>query len=490
MVVENTYGYDSASNRTWRENTLTHGTTPALDEYYTYDGLNRLKDVDRGTLAGTHPNYTAPTSPTFQQDWGLSATGNWATFNNNGTNQTRTHNLVNEVTAVSNWLNPQHDKAGNMTLAPRPGNETSTTEGLVNTYDSWNRLRKVEKNDATLGTGGVGGISPTPATPATLIAQYEYDGIHRRIRKIIYEQATKDEETEEETPTTPTTPTVDYVIDYYYNTSWQVLEIRLDGDEDPLKQYAWDIRYIDAPIVRWHDSDTDGTIDDTLYYTNDANMNVTSLIDPSTQAVVERYSYDPYGKLTVYDASWTTRANGTAYDNEVLYCGYRRDYETGLDHVRIRPYHCTMGRFIVADPSHYPDGMNHYQYCISDPLSHTDWLGEAPGATTQPSVLRRYTKLANPYTRKKPALADYDGHREAYMEDLNKWYNEQAAAERAEKERKEAEEIRRQREADAADAVKDVADVVVDVTGEYARKVGENVLRTPTSIPPSTSSLE
>ena len=51
-----------------------------------------------------------------------------------------------------------------------------------------------------------------------------------------------------------------------------MLEVHEGGDADnPLKQFVWDIRYIDAPVVRFHDGDTDGTIDDTLYYTTDAN---------------------------------------------------------------------------------------------------------------------------------------------------------------------------------------------------------------------------
>ena len=45
----------------------------------------------------------------------------------------------------------------------------------------------------------------------------------------------------------------------------------------PFDQYVWDIRYIDAPVVRFHDGDTDGSYNDpednTLYYCNDANYN-------------------------------------------------------------------------------------------------------------------------------------------------------------------------------------------------------------------------
>ena len=67
------YGYDRASNRTWR----TDGVLTGYDELYTYDGLYRLTDQKRGTLNGTQ---TAITSGTFEQQWGLDATGNWKTF--------------------------------------------------------------------------------------------------------------------------------------------------------------------------------------------------------------------------------------------------------------------------------------------------------------------------------------------------------------------------------------------------------------------------
>ncbi|REK45958.1 MAG: hypothetical protein DWQ46_07750 [Planctomycetota bacterium] len=57
-----------------------------------------------------------------------------------------------------------------------------------------------------------------------------------------------------------------------------------------MNHYVWDVTYVDAPIFRY-----DGT--DTYYYTSDANMNVTALVDASTGLVVERYHYDPYGRV-------------------------------------------------------------------------------------------------------------------------------------------------------------------------------------------------
>jgi hypothetical protein len=67
----------------------------------------------------------------------------------------------------------------------------------------------------------------------------------------------------------------------------------------------------------------------TLYCCTDANQSVAALVDASG-TVVERYLYDPYGKATVCDGSWTPReGNASAYSNEVLFTGHRLDPESG-----------------------------------------------------------------------------------------------------------------------------------------------------------------
>ncbi len=65
------YGYDPASNRTFRKNASDPGNHH--DWHYGYDGLQRLKYADRGTLASPP---TGVTDPQFAQCWSLDATGN------------------------------------------------------------------------------------------------------------------------------------------------------------------------------------------------------------------------------------------------------------------------------------------------------------------------------------------------------------------------------------------------------------------------------
>jgi len=85
-------------------------------------------------------------------------------------------------------------------------------------------------------------------------------------------------------------------------------------------------------------------------------MNVTALVNASG-AMVERYQYDPYGKVTILDGTtgcqteWATDADQVSdVANDILYCGYRFDSETGLYHVRHRYYHPTLGRWASRDP--------------------------------------------------------------------------------------------------------------------------------------------
>ena len=73
------------------------------------------------------------------------------------------------------------------------------------------------------------------------------------------------------------------------------------------QQYIWSPLYVDTPILR--DSyDANGNLSRaTIYYHTDANHNVTAVTD-SSGVVVERYAYDAYGNVTVYNADWTLKS--------------------------------------------------------------------------------------------------------------------------------------------------------------------------------------
>ncbi|MDD4891391.1 MAG: hypothetical protein PHU85_15840, partial [Phycisphaerae bacterium] len=76
-VDEFRYGYDRGGNRTFRENKVARDASLGLDEWYVYDGLDRLIASTRGSLGGgTFPNYTGILgTPSNQQGWALDQLG-------------------------------------------------------------------------------------------------------------------------------------------------------------------------------------------------------------------------------------------------------------------------------------------------------------------------------------------------------------------------------------------------------------------------------
>jgi RHS repeat-associated protein len=94
----------------------------------------------------------------------------------------------------------------------------------------------------------------------------------------------------------------------------------------------------------------------TRYYPHCNHLYSVAALTNAAGAVVERYSYDAYGKQKITDASGNlTRAkSGVGWDRG--FTGYISDQETGLLHARARQYSPTLGRFISRDKVGYVDG--------------------------------------------------------------------------------------------------------------------------------------
>ena len=278
------YTYDAAGNRLSNANL----TDAALDASYGYDQLDRLtSDVQNGKT----------------ETWGLDSLGNWETFNNGTTAQSRTTDAANEIQSItqpSGTTPMTYDAAGNMT--------SDGTNTYV--YDAWDRLVAVHQGSLSGG----------------LVAQYSYDGTNRRIEQLTDFNAKG----------------VAQSVVHYFLDGQQVIETRLAASAStpatsvsPQYQYIYSPRYIDAPILR--DTYSGGVLQASqrVYYLDDANYNVTALVNPSGQ-VVERYNYDAYGNVTVYNATWTSTLQSSSVGNTILYTGRELDAETGLYYYRAR----------------------------------------------------------------------------------------------------------------------------------------------------------
>jgi len=185
-IVRIQHGYDRVGNRMYRKDMVS--TTNS--ELYSYDGVNQIKSLNRGTLNSSNDGITGST---FTESWNFDGTGNWLQYNRAGSAiENRTHNAANEVQTTCT-----HDRNGNMTVMP----------GLQGKYDAWNRL--VEVRNAS----------------NVLLATYAYNGLNHRVRKTVSNVVTTS----------------------FFNRDWQELE---STTSSTTSVYVWGLRYIDDIVYR------------------------------------------------------------------------------------------------------------------------------------------------------------------------------------------------------------------------------------------------
>jgi len=335
------HGYDRVGNRNYRMNLA--DPNRLHDEYYWYDGVDRLNDMERGTLNSAN---TGIEMLAFAQCWRLDATGNWIGFREDDMGdgvwdfvQERTCNSVNEISVVNSfagpaWITPTYDAAGNMTLIPQ---SASPTTGFTAKYDAWNRL-------VQLSAGGI------------TVAQYEYDGMKRRIVLNMYSGGV-----------------LSKTLHHFYTALWQVIEERIGTFTCANRHFVWGKRYVDDLVLRDRDTTGSGTLNERLYGMQDANWNVTAVAD-SNGSVQERYAFTPFGTATYLTSTFGTRA-ASSYGWETLYAGYRLDFATSIYYVRNRYFAAHLAGWLTRDPFGYVDSLNLYLYAGSNPVNGSDPSG-------------------------------------------------------------------------------------------------------------------
>jgi YD repeat-containing protein len=327
--------------------------------------------MQRGTLNAGKTAITGGTS-TFAECWGLDTTGNWSNYRQDDDGdgswdliQNRANNTVNEITNITesagpSWITPAYDAAGNMTTIPKPANPTAGYTGI---YDAWNRLTAIKE-------GG------------DFVAEYAYDPAKRRTIQKTYSSGVLSETRH---------------LYYTEPDKWQVIEERIGSSSDAERQLVWGLRYIDDIVLRDRDTNSDGSLDERLYATQDANWNVTAITNASG-TVQERYAYSAYGVPIFLDVSFNARGS-SSYQWETLFVGYRWDAYVMQCHVRNRvlgvnigwlqrdPLYSRLSEFTMSyDANYFSDASVHinpmqsdvaylYSYCQSNPVQYYDSLG-------------------------------------------------------------------------------------------------------------------
>ncbi|WP_040015960.1 RHS repeat domain-containing protein [Desulfobacter postgatei] len=309
------HDYDKEGNKKFEEKQ--HNTN--LSEAYQYDNSYRLIDYKVGTLSGSTVSV-----PMTQTAYDLDCLGNWDSKTTDGTTQSRTHNMVNELTAIGG-VSLDYDDNGNVI----------EDERYTYVYDEENRLQRV-----------------TRRSDSQIVGIYQYDALGRRVDK-------------QASPTGTVTETL-----YFYD------DARVIEEQSTLAatqaEYIYG-NYIDEVLVMSRGGQL-------YYYHQNALWSVAAITD-SLANVVERYTYDAYGCVTITDGAnnpvppnaWNIPHS--AIDNPYMFTGRELDEEIGLYYYRARYYDCEKGRFLQRDVLGYVDGMNLYEYTRSNSKNLVDPFG-------------------------------------------------------------------------------------------------------------------
>jgi len=153
-----------------------------------------------------------------------------------------------------------------------------------------------------------------------------------------------------------------------------VLEERDAGSSLASTQYVWDPLAVDTLVERDQDTNGNGTLNERLYIQQDANSNVSALVN-TTGNVVERYVYSPFGSVTVLTPTWGAWGS-SAYAMSYLFQGGRYDDAIGDYRFGAREYRPTIEVWTSQDPLGYQAGPNLYQFVGDNPTLATDPTGK------------------------------------------------------------------------------------------------------------------
>lgn len=327
-ILGHVFGYTKA-DQLGLDSFMHHSGTGNI---YRYDSLARLTKASLGVPDAAN-HTTDPTPPNFaaQMTYTYDAVHNFTTVARQQAPNDPAHDV--QTTYTTNALNQYTARATSVggaaatddAFAYDPNGNLLTDDQFLYTYDGHDRLIEVRT-----------------AADSKPVAAYRYDALGRRTARL--DGAT------------------DAITHYVYD-GWRVIEERDDSGT-----VAAAYLYGDAgtPLALRRDGQT-------YYYHYNPLGSIEALTDASG-TVIERFTYDPFGAVTITDAAGTVHPDSVV-GNPYYFTGQRRDPATGLYDFRHREYHPGLGRFLQRDPLGYADSLNAYAYAMSNPVNYVDPLG-------------------------------------------------------------------------------------------------------------------
>ena len=324
-------------------NELTQQSSPAGTVSYAYDAANRLTSITQGSetvgfsydAANRRIELTLPNgvTTTYGYDAASDLTGlNYADANGS---------VLGNIAYTYNTAGQRSGESGSLASDVLPPATTApATVDLNDRLTSWNGQTYSYDADGNLtgnGTDTYVWNARNQLTAikqgGTTIASFSYDPLGRRVGTDFNGNAAS----------------------YLYDGLNAVQETHGSTATSILTGLAVDERFART--------DLGGRTD----FLSDA-LNSTIALTNSAGAIVEQYSYDPYGNTT---------ASASGFDNPYQYTGRENDGD-GLYYYRARYYAPAMGRFISEDPIGFAGGENFYGYAVQNPLIYRDPKGFDP----------------------------------------------------------------------------------------------------------------
>lgn len=305
LKLEYSFGSTNNNGSLLQQKITIPGAVNPIVQDYVYDSLNRLQSATETVSSQVSWKQT------FQYD----------RFGNRRFDAANTTTLGTCSQAV---CNPNIDLARNQLSASdgynfdNEGNLTANPESQLLAYDAENHLTQVQN------------------TATQTVANYYYDGLGKRVRKVSGAQETV------------------FVHDAFGKL---VAEYSTEIPQDPK------IAYLTAD-----------------------SLGSPRIATNAIGQVISRHDYMPFGEEVTAGTGGRTTAQGYGGVDGVRqqFTGYERDDESGLDYAQARYFSSKHGRFTGVDPlaasanAKNPQSLNRYSYALNSPYKFSDPLGLFP----------------------------------------------------------------------------------------------------------------
>lgn len=328
------YGLDDANNRAQVRDKPSGGaavTTP----YTTEPSANRYADV--GGIALSHDNrgnLTFDGRFAYVYDFRNRLAEVWQVTQ---TAQSQSGPQTFSATSFAKACSAVQRKSGGMLAIARDPRKLVSAGALTASADI---LQGSSSTQSSLET-------------ATLVALYAYDGLDRRVIRVVPAETTY----------------------FHAYDGWNELEELVSGPTSnvAIKRFLWGERLNE--LVAYERDPGSGW--ESYFAHQLGHESVTRLVS-TAGSVVESIEYSPYGQPTVW-VSGTAQGSASTVGNPYLWKGHRVDAETGLVYMRYRHYDPVTGRFLTVDPlGVWGDSVNlgnGYAYGANAPTTSLDPYG-------------------------------------------------------------------------------------------------------------------